>query len=171
MGYTLTIGNAKLNYSEDYCGVDADPIASADGPFQESQYSPPYTSWHNSMQRLGLMDVMFNERNGGNGFTYAGKTRAPLIDRHPGVMPISKEHVMAVEEILSAYKAAHPEHRPEFPPPKPGAVPVIPGSSIYAVGDYSDDPRYDSALARGEWLAWWLRYALEHCERPVFVNT
>lgn len=28
-----------------------------------------------------------------------------------------------------------------------------------------------AALCRGEWLAYWLRWAVDNCKQPVFVNS
>lgn len=175
MGYTLKIGEAVLEYDEDYVGVNCEVIrldnapAFGDPTDYESTRWPSYIAWANAMEKLGLMDVMFNQRNGGNGcLEYDGKCLTPLIEVHPGATPITKHHAEYVEKKLAEYKAKHPEHRAEYPPPKPGATPIV--GDVYRESDYDQDPRYDSALCRGEWLAFWLRWAVENCKQPVFVN-
>lgn len=175
MGYTLIIGEAELLYNEDLVRVDCSPVKRDDAPAYgeptdyQSQRWPSYSSWADAMEKLGMMDVMFNCRNGGKGyFVHEGETRSPLLEVHPGETPITKEHVEEVENLLAAYKAKNPTHRAEYPPPKLGATPIM--GDIYREEDYVDDQRYDSALCRGEWLAYWLRWAVENCEQPVFVN-
>ena len=178
MGYNLRIGEAVLEYDEDCMKIDCEIVRHEDAPAHgdptdfESQRWPSYSAWHESMEKLGLLDVMFNGRNGGNGsFDRNGKTRSPLLEVHPGETPVTIEHVEEVEEKLAVYKAKHPDHRAEYPPPKPDAKPIVEGSSLYREEDYVTDPTYDAALCRGEWLAYWLRWAIDNCKKPVFVNT
>ncbi len=178
MGYNLRIGEAVLEYDEDRVRVDCEVVERADAPAfgdptdRTSARWPSYSGWSDAMETLGMTDVMFNQRNGGEGsFERNGKSRSPLLECHPGQTPITIEHVEEVEERLAQYKAKFPDHRAEYPKPKPDAQPIVPGSQFYREEDYVDDPRYDSALCRGEWLAYWLRWAMDHCEKPVFVNT
>jgi hypothetical protein len=178
MGYTLKIGEARIDYGADDVRINCDIIRHDNAPAfgdptdHENQRWPSYSAWVDAMRTLGLADVMFCERSGGTGyFERNGVERYPLIQDHPGVAPITIEHVEEVEERLTAYKAKHPDHIAEYRPLKPGAQPLVPGSDVYAEEDYSDDPRYDAALCRGEWLAYWLRWAVENCSQPVFVNS
>lgn len=178
MGYSLRIGEAVLEYDESMVGVDCEVVERDDAPAfgeptdRRSERWPSYIAWADAMEKLDMMDVMFNERNGGAGhFELNGKVRLPLLECHPGQTPITNEHVEYVEARLAAYKAKHPDHRAEYPPPKQGAQPAFPNSQLYRDEDYVDDPRFDDALVRGEWLAYWLRWAVENCKQPVFVNT
>jgi hypothetical protein len=171
MGYTLKIGEAAISYNADYCTIDCDIVSRDDAPAfgeptdHENRRWPSYSVWSNAMETLGLMSVMF----GAGEFTFNGVCRYPLIAEHPGVTPITKEHVECVESVLVDYKAAHPDRIAKYPPPKEGAEPVV--GDMYREEDLIDDPRYDSALCRGEWLAYWLRWALDNCKQPVFVNS
>lgn len=174
MGYTLKIGEAVLDWSVEGVGVDCESVTLPEAPAcgdptdHTNERWPSYSVWANAMRTLGLMDVMFSERNKGKGhFEWNGETRYPLLDRHPGVAPITKEHVEYVAAALDRYKSQHPDHIAQYPPLKPGVQP----SMINSEEDFVDDPRFDSALVRGEWLLWWLRWAVENCKRPVFVNT
>lgn len=178
MGYTLKIGEAFIDFDEDLVKVNCEPVRISSSPaFGEltdytNQRCPSYSTWASAMKALGLVDVMFDERNGGAGFfSRNGVERYPLIQDHPGAAPVTIEHVEEVEERLAAYKAKHPDHIAQFPPLKPGAKPLLPGSDVYADNAYSDNPRYDGHLCRGEWLAWWLRWAFDNCRQPVFVNS
>ncbi len=178
MGYTLKIGEAELLYDEDMVRVgcrvlvDENSPAHGDPTDGESQRWPSYSTWADSMRTLGMVDVMFNRRSGGAGtFEWNGVSRGPLIECHPGCVPITREHVEYVEAKLREYMEKFPDHRPEYPPLKEGVVPAIEGTKLFREEDYVDDPIYDAALVRGEWLAWWLRYALDNCKQPVFLNS
>lgn len=178
MGYTLKIGECRLDYDEDSVRVDCDLTKRDDAPAhgeptdRENQRWPSYSKWAEAMEALDLMDVMFNSRNGGRGeFEWNGKHRSPLLETHPGATPITVEHVQFVEAKLAAYKAANPDHIAKYPPPKPGAKPIFEGSDMYREEDLVKDPRFDSSLVRGEWLAYWLRWSIENCKQPVFVNS
>ena len=175
MGYTLKIGEATLKWSDHYVDVDCNIVRLDEAPAfgeptdNESQRWPSYSSWASAMRELGLMDVMFNERNNGAGeFDWKGEAYYPLMPTHPGASPIARAHVEYVEAKLDEYKSAHPAHRAQFPPLKPGAERKF---GIYSDDDLVDDPTYDGWLCRGEWLAFWLRWALENCKQPVFVNS
>jgi hypothetical protein len=178
MGYTLKIGEAVIRWDRESVKIDCGITRNGDAPAfgeptdYESQRWPSYTSWCLVIKALGMSHVMFDSRNGGPGeFEKNGKTCYPLICQHPGAMPITIEHAEEVEACLTAYKAAHPGHTAQYPPPKPGAKPLIDGSDFYKEEDLSDDPTYDGNLVRGEWLAYWLRWAVENCNQPVFVNS
>lgn len=179
MGYTLIIGQAVIDYDQDEgtAQVDAEEVRLEHAPaFGEptdntNERWPSYSSWADSMRALGLVDVMFNKRNGGRGiFESEGKPYLPLMQSHPGETAICKAHVDYVRSAIEKYKAAHSTHRAEYPPPKPGAVPRWGTSGIYLEEDYDESPEYDSALCRGEWLLFWLEWAIENCSMPVFVN-
>ena len=106
------------------------------------------------MRELNLHELMFVERNGGaDELEIDGEVRYPLIQEHPGVAPITIQHVQEVERRIATYKAAHPGHIAKYP--ETGV----------------DDPTHDSALCRGEWLGYWLRWAIDNCTQPVFVNS
>jgi hypothetical protein len=178
MGYTLKIGQASVNFNEDFVRINCAPLRFDNAPAfgDPTDYTnerwPSYSAWADAMEILGLTDVMFCERNNGVGFfNRNGADRYPLIQEHPGAAPITIEHVEEVEERLAAYKAKHPDHIAQYRPLKPGAQPLVPDSDMYADDAYIDDPRYDGTLCRGEWLAWWLRWAIENCSQPVFVNS
>jgi len=178
MGYDLKIGEAKIIHCDEMVSIDCDIVRLDNAPAygeptdRENQRWPGYGSWAKAMEALGLTDVMFNERNGGDGsFEWDGETRYPLIGIHPGVMPITKEHVAYIEDRIVSYKSSHPAHRAEYPPPKPGAEPIDVTGTLYRDEDYVDAPEYDGWLCRGEWLLFWTRWAVENCDHPVFVNT
>lgn len=177
MGYTLTIGEAVVEYDETLVRIGAEEVFRDDAPAhgEPTDYTnsrwPSYSNWANAMRTLDLMDVMFNERNGGAGeFERDGTTYYPLMPTHPGEQPVTQAHVDEVAERLEAYKDKHPDHIAQYPPLKPDAKPMVEGSSFYDDDQYVDDAKYDAALVRGEWLLYWLKWAVENCKQPVFVN-
>jgi len=176
MGYTLEIGEAELEFDEDSVGVTCATVRLDHAPAfgeptdYQNQRWPSYRAWSHDIKALGLTDVMFGERIGGgkDEFEWKGVVRYPLMSSHPGAAVVTREHVEIVEAKLAAYKILHPGHRAEYAPLKPGVV----EHRVYRQSeDYVDDPTYDATLCRGEWLAFWLRWALENCDRPVFVNS
>lgn len=179
MGYNLGIGEAVTETDEDGdVIVWCEPVRKDDAPAfgDPTDYTnerwPSYSAWHDCMKKLGMMDVMFNQRNGGAGqFKRNGNIRMPLLQEHPGSTVITVEHVEEVEELLAKYKATNSGHLAKYPPPLPGARPMFPGSDLYSDDQLTKDPIYDASLCRGEWLAYWLRWAIENCKQPVFVNS
>ena len=161
MGYSLSIGEAVIDWNEERVSIDCEIVRLDEAPAfgeitdYESQRWPSYTAWAKAMRELGLTDLMFDERNGGIGeFEWEGEWVYPLIQNHPGAAPITKAHVEVVAAKLKAYKEANPTHVAKYPP-----------------RGCEDDPTYDGYLCRGEWLLFWLKWAVENCEKPVFVNS
>ena len=72
--------------------------------------------------------------------------RSGLMREHPGCAPITFEHVAIVEGAIEVRQKSHPNARP----------------------GWSDGQ--DEDLARLLWLASWMHWALEHCERPALAN-
>lgn len=182
MGFDLRIGEAFIIYNQETVKIDCAIIKRNDAPAYdeptdyENQRQATYTAWSDAMEALGLHYVMFGSRNdsadyidGADYIELSGKQRYPLISNHPGVAPITKEHVQEVERCLAAYKLKHPDHIAQYPPLKEGIEQNEQG--FYAAADYVNDPRYDSVLCCGEWLAYWMRWAIDSCSRPVFVNS
>jgi hypothetical protein len=176
MGYTLRIGEAEIRWNVDSVDITVADVRLVDAPahgdptdFTNTRW-PSYSSWIEFCRKLGIVELMFDERYGVSGeFEWNGKHYPALLVHHPGCAPISAAHAEYLEAKVDAYKAQFPEHRAEYPPPKPDASPLV--GNIYRENDYVDDPRYDGALCRAEWLLFWLRWALDNCQRPVFVNS
>lgn len=176
MGYNLSIGEAYIEYDSDFVRVQAKfekhSLAPAFGEPTDrtNERLPSYSSWSSAMCNLGLMDLMFDEYDGGSGgFKYEGQWIYPLIQSHSGCAPITKNHVKIVEQKLNEYKEKHPDHIAQYPPVKKGAKPLF--GDVYREEDYVDDPKCDVNLCRGEWLLYWLKWAVVNCEKPVFVNS
>ena len=165
MGYTLTIGNAEL-HSEwpGECGPEArwtipvvelpDAPLSPDITGRSNERSPGYIGWDRFVAAVGLRDVFFDKNRGDC-----------LIAQHPGIVPLTHNHLAAFERAQREYVAAHPGS-------KPGACGCATCDPFPASDNKpSHDPAFDFNLVRLEWLVWWTRWALKKCERPAFENT
>jgi hypothetical protein len=176
MGYTLKIGEARLDRDHESTGVDCYLVrldnapAFGDPTDYENQRWPSYSAWADFCREFDLMDVMFNIRNKGAGeFEWKGDHYQPLLNEHPGAQPITRAHLEYVEAKVAAWKAAHPGVIAAYQLPKPDAKPIF-GES-YREEDYQNDPMRSPWLCRAEWLLFWLRWAVENCKQPVFVNS
>lgn len=170
MGYNLIIGEAKVNWEPYYISITCDVIRRDDAPAYdeptdyENQRWPSYSSWGNFCRNLDIEDMMFKQ-------DWHEEEIAPLISNHPGASPITKEHIEHLEKKLKEYKEKFPTHIAQYPPPKKGAKPLWEGSDMYKNEDLVEDPKYDGNLCRAEWLLYWLKWAVENCKKPVFVNS
>lgn len=71
------------------------------------------------------------------------------IGGHPGYFEITKEFRDAINERYDQYIKEHPN----------------------AQATYKSGNPDDRALCRFEWLKFWVNWAYENCENPVFKNT
>lgn len=172
MGYTIKIGEAAVDWNEDFVRITVDLVSLPHAPAygeptdHENQRWPSYSSWSESMAALGLADLMDSEVE-----VDEETCLCPLMPNHPGAAPITKAHAKYIRAAIDRYKAKHPDHIAAIKPLKPGAKPAVAGTDIYAGDQYIEDPRYDSHLMRGEWLVFWVEWAVENCKHPVLVNT
>lgn len=150
MGYSLTLGEATLLWNEEECRVGALPVslpkAPAFGEPTDNSNSrwPSYASWSDFSEQLGISDLF--AKNGE--IRHHGKWMFSLMPCHPGVAPVTSTHVEYVQEKLSEYRSKYPD----------------------ITAGFDGDPR-SGVLARGEWLLFWLEWAVKNCDKPVFVNT
>lgn len=177
MGYSLSIGEAVIDWSSDMVRIGVDRQRHDDAPaFGEptdhtNSRWPSYSSWANFCEAVGITKPMLNSRNGGvDEFQVGDEWVYCLMPTHPGCAPITSTHLKLIEDAVAAYKKRHPDHIAKYPPPKPGAKPIL-GHDLYRDEDLVQDERYDGNLCRAEWLLYWMRWAVENCEKPVFVNT
>ena len=71
-----------------------------------------------------------------------------LFAEHPGTVRLTGRHARTIRNALRAYRAACPGASPTF----------LSGSAT------------DHHLARLEWLAWWVDWALANCKVPAIHN-
>lgn len=177
MGYSLGIGEAVIDWSDETVDIDFEKVTLPDAPaFNEptdrtNMRWPSYSCWADFCEAVGIQDVVMNERNGGKNELQLpdGSWLYCLMPSHPGAAPITAKHLAYIEDKIAAYKARHPDHIAQYPPPKPGAEPIC--GDTYRDEDLVKDERYDGNLCRAEWLLFWLRWAVANCKKPVFVNS
>lgn len=172
MGYTLEIGEAVIDWSEEMVRIDVEGKKLDDAPAfgEPTDYTnarwPSYTSWADFCRNVGIYDVVMDKQwskeVGNCTWIYC------LMPSHPGEAPITKHHLEIIEAKVNEYKEKHPDHIAKYPPPKEGAEPIFGG--MYREEDLVTDPKYDGNLCRAEWLLFWMRWALENCKNPVFIN-
>ena len=126
MGYTLRIGEASVNWEEDYVSVDVEGVTLPDAPaFGEPTDNtnsrwPSYTSWSDFSKEIGIYAVMFGDHGGRESFEIGKKRYPALICEHPGVSPVLKVHLEQIEKAVETYRLSHPDHIAQYPPLKEG---------------------------------------------------
>lgn len=159
MGYTLRIGEleASVEYEglESYIHLDAKPERKDDAPAygeptdHTNSRWPSYTSWSEFTRFAGLHYLMYNEEVG-------------LLRKHPGCVPLVKEH----KEIIDK---AYQKFYDRYPNAKAGYSPKIDFEK--RIFEDTEWPVENGMAARLEWLKYWVDWALENCEKPVFYNS
>jgi hypothetical protein len=107
---------------------------------------PSYAGWDDWCTAVGLQALFFDREEG-------------LMREHPGTFPLTEDHAIVVEIALDRYHKAHPDAVPRFDrfDPETGRTEVA-------------STEADRNLARLIWLDFWVRWALDNCERPVIHN-
>ena len=162
MGYNIRIGNAVLdsNWDADDCDepwarwyVERATTPAAPNSMDSGQSNgrdPSYTAWADFARATGLHDFFYDRD--------VGKMR-----QHPGCIKLSLEDIETVDTALKLYREAHPEAVADF--------------CQCATCSYSPtvtiphNLNADGNLVRLEWLAFWVRWAVENCERPGIYNS
>ena len=152
MGYSIVIGELKVDYGqkERYISLYAHERSNPDAPrfandfFTENTNcrSLSYIAWGNFLTEVGLSDLFFDGQ-----YVRGG---------HPGVTPIGPAEQQKVTDALKDYIHKHQSSIPGFPEWK-----------FFA---NSEPNGTDPTLARLMWLEYWVRWAVENCERPVIAN-
>lgn len=167
MGYTLTIGNARLQVNKEDLRLDieVDGFASDDAPtFKNdemtgngSSRSPSYTGWGDFCRASGLEELFFG---GGWDSTYGSyKQCSEDFHRDEGLLAHHPGAALLCDADLEFVKAAREKWQTE----NPGTTPGFDGWSGESEG-------LDYTLARLLWLEFWIDYALKNCEVPALGN-
>jgi hypothetical protein len=158
MGYTLKIGQFKPEIHRDgldsFIFNDVEAVTDANAPAfgEPTDYTnerwPSYTAWADSIRFVGLEEFMYNKETG-------------LIRNHPGCVPLVQEHKAIIDKAYKDFYEKYPNCKPGYPPA------AHPFSDV----KHDDWPKENSYAARLEWLKYWVDWALENCEMPVFINS
>lgn len=148
MGYILKIGQAYLDFDKEcaYLSIQCEDKALTNAPaFGEptdnsNERWPSYTSWHNFTRFVGLEDLFFSVDR-----------EDRLINEHPGHVVITQQHKKEIDEAYGAFYKKYPNCKA-------------------GVSENEDSPEENAQAARFEWLKFWVDWALENCEIPIFYN-
>lgn len=174
MGYTLRIGELSVEYVNDEgeprINLSALPIRRDDAPAfgeptdYENQRWPSYSGWSEFAEDFGLYSLFFGVEGPGSRGSQDRVRDDALIANHPGCVPLTERHRREINDALARWKEKHPDARPTFgrPPPE-GTHPFM--------WEDTDNPIENGKMTRMVWLAYWVNWAMDNCERPVFENT
>ena len=168
MGYTLRIGELNVEYFQD----EDDPCifltaghlhhdnAPAFGEITDYSNSraPSYTVWSDFAQFVELYSLFF----GNEPFNKERVRDDALLANHPGCVPLTERHRCEINAALASYKAKFPKAIPTFGKPAPEG-------KFFWVD--KENPEENAYMARLIWLHYWVNWALDNCEKPVFQNT
>jgi len=152
MGYTLTIGEAALDFVPEYAYVTikAEPASDDVAPDhcprarQTNSRSPSYAGWENFCTIAGpeVYELFF-----GGGDTAEDNPRdAPLLASHPGYAVLTRYDLKVFREARIRRENTNGGRKPGF------------------------DWGLDDTLARLLWLEFWTEWALENCKVPILEN-
>jgi hypothetical protein len=161
VGYSITIGNAVPMHSKDEYGLyagwevggeahDGAPVFPNDDMTGNSNgRSPSYTAWSESMRALGLYALFFDDVEDEG-----------LFRPHPGCALLTSEIAERITTAVAAYRATTTK------PAGCSGWKLVDGHPVYP-----DEGKYDDVLMRGEWLAYWVNWAVANCKTPAIQNT
>lgn len=164
MGYSLSIGELVVEFDND---EDCPRVNCSAKIFQhdnapafgeptdtESQRWPSYSSWANFCRFVDLYDLFFGKNEKGE------YTRDDaLIQHHPDCIPLTEKHRREINAAYDNFKIKYPAARATYGNPKSMLEPD------------EDNPEENGQLCRLVWLHYWVNWALDNCEKPVFENT
>lgn len=164
MGYTLKIGELDIEFDqdEDYPAIflSAKLVSHPDAPAYgeptdyENQRWPSYTSWSEFCKKAEIYNLFFGEDD----------REDALLAAHPGCVPLTERHRRDVNEALDKWKKKYPSAVPTYGKKCPE------GENPFFWTDESN-PEENGQMCRLVWLHYWVNWALDNCERPVFSNT
>jgi hypothetical protein len=143
MGYEIYIGEWDLNAKPEEEGACARTVEHIELP-----NAPAFDgddSGHSNCRRPSYSTWHDFGRASGLGGLFHGTNG--LFAEHPGTVRLTKQHARIVRTALKAYRAKHPTATPRF-----------------------CASTADAHLARLEWLAWWIDWALATCKIPAIHN-
>ena len=109
----------------------------------------------------GIYELMFgcSKSTKERGRPYSELSREDcLIMNHSGCVPLTNRHRVDINKAYENYITKYPNAKATY-----GNV-----KDICEVDE--DNPMENSALCRLEWLKFWVNWALDNCDKPVFAN-
>ena len=159
MGYTLEIGEVTVDYdnsNEDpYIMFDVNRVEDDNAPaFGEptdhtNQRWPSYAVWDKFCTSAGIHDLMFSKDRDD-----------ALLSNHPGCVPLTEQHRSEINDALVAFKIKYPD-----------AIATYGEKQENSLIRDENNPEENSVLCRLTWLHYWINWALDNCEKPVFKNS
>lgn len=170
MGYNISIGNAVLDYTkgDEYIRITVEPAANDNAPDhcpytgKGNSRSPSYTAWSDFCRNAGIEELFYGQGWSREERRYLSCSdnfhrETPLLAEHPGafaLLPADLEYVTAARTRREQTNGGKP-----------------PGFWDYDQERGEIDNGTDHVLARLLWLEFWMKWALENCERPAIGNT
>jgi hypothetical protein len=163
MGYSFTIGQLEIDYSnesdEPYIDISAKGERLDDAPaFDEpTDYTnerwPSYSVWRDFCRTAGLIEMFYGEDREKNIIR-----DDYLIMRHPGCVPLTEAHRSEINEAMVRFMSKYPK-----------AVATYGNQKGFEADP--NNPKENSVLCRLTWLHFWINWALDNCDKPVFANS
>jgi len=163
MGYSITIGEAEIDYyyekdDRGYARISAKGVHHDQAPafgdlsdFNNGRH-PSYSAWADFLKETGLSSIFFDEDK-------------RTLGGHPGAIPIGKTEANLVRESLESWRANHSKE------------PGFDKTSIFSLDgsqsptEVPDEIQKDATLARLIWLDYWVDWAVNNCKYPTICNT
>lgn len=172
MGYTITIGEARLNYSAEdlYLTIEAEDTTHPDAPdFDKytgkgNARSPSYSGWTSFCHEAALFELFYGRGWDPDARQYRICTEGfhrerPLMDEHPGHAVLCQGDLDLVREARKRREASNGGKPPGFF--------EFSAETKWQEVDNGNDP----ILARLVWLEFWIEWALQNCKIPILQNT
>jgi hypothetical protein len=171
VGYTITIGEAKIAYDPEWLSIsiEAESEEHDDAPNHDgftgksNSRSPSYTVWPDFCRDAGIYELFYgggwDKANGYYKSCPDGYHReTPLLAHHPSAQPICKGDL----DVIRAARVKREQTNGGRPP----------GFWEYdkEKRDFIDNGT-DSTLARLLWLEFWMDWAIKNCRIPIIENT
>lgn len=172
MGYTLRIGELEFKYinDEDEPRIELSAAsekhenapAFGEPTDYENQRWPSYTSWANFCRYFNLYELFYGKNEKGE---YCRNDA--LIAEHPGCFPLTEKHRREINRAYESHKLKYPNAIPTYGKHAPEGADQF----TKFTWEDPDNPPENYQFTRLTWLHYWVNWALDNCERPVFENT
>lgn len=168
MGYSIVIGEAAIEYSNEY--GDSYAYITAEGQKvnnapcfgfsdisgKSNERSPGYGQMSDWCRNVGLYGLFFDKDDG-------------ILRHHPGCVPLEKRHLDVVIEAREKWYREHNDCVSKLPYSykEPSNYKDMTWSEREK---YEEEQDFDWMYARLIWYEWWFRWALKNCKKPAIYN-